>query len=288
MQNVRNQSMSENIFKYPGAKTQMADWITNKFPQHRTYVEVFGGSAAVLANKPESKVEVYNDADGDLVHFFETLRDKGTELKEWLLQTPYSRELHSRYADEFYAGERPADDVERAGKFYYLRETQFAQKYTDKSGFSYEKKRNSAKAMQTKVNELESWQDRFMNVQIEQLDFADLIDKYDSEQTFFYCDPPYMDEGDELYSHEGFNHGRFAEALLDVQADWMVSYTRVPEPLAEAAEVMYSQDRQVSMRKGQGDWEKENTERLVLNYDPNSEAGFSPIKQQGLGQYNNT
>jgi DNA adenine methylase len=277
--------MSENVFKYPGAKTQMANWIIEKFPEHRTYVEVFGGSAAVLANKPQSNVEVYNDADGDLVHFFETLRDRGEQLKEWLSQTPHSRQLHSKYADEFYNGERPKDDVERAGKFFYLRETQFAQKYTKKSGYSYQKKRNGAKAMQNKIDRLTQWQERFNHIQVESLDFADLIERYDSPDTFFYCDPPYMDEGDALYSHEGFEHGRLCEALYNIEANWMVSYTRVPEPLQDAAEVIYSQDRQVSMRKGQSDWEKTNTERLVLNYDPESVPRFRAQEQQGLDQY---
>ena len=274
--------MSENVFKYPGAKTQMANWIIDKFPAHRTYVEVFGGSAAVLANKDKSQVEIYNDADGDLVHFFETLRDNGKELREWLSQTPHSRELHDKYATEYYDGYRPDDDIERAGRFFYLRETQFAQKYTKKSGYSYQKKRNGARALHTKVDRLTEWQERFRHVQIEQLDCVDLIDRYDSPKTFFYCDPPYMDEGDDLYSQESFNHGAVVDALSNIEATWVVSYTRVPEPLRELAETMYSQDRQVSMRKGQGDWEKTNTERLVLNYDPETEPLFSAAEQETL------
>ena len=277
--------MSKNVFKYPGAKTQMANWIIDKFPEHRTYVEVFGGSAAVLANKDKSKVEVYNDADGDLVHFFETLRDKGSELKEWLAQTPHSRELHSNYADEFYNGTRPSDDIERAGKFFYLRETQFAQKYTSKAGYSYQKKTNAARLLHAKVDRLSDWQERFRHVQIEQLDYADLIERYDTPKTFFYCDPPYMDEGDALYSHTEFNHTEFADSLVGIDGNWMVSYTRVPEKLANAAQTMYAQDRNVSMRKGQDDWEKTNTERLVLNYDPEEVALFSDQNQHSLGSW---
>lgn len=277
--------MAENVFKYPGAKTQMAPWILDKFPDHRTYVEVFGGSAALLANKAKSDVEVYNDADGDLVHFFETLRDRGDELREWLSQTPHSRELHSKYADAYYNGERSSDDIERAGQFFYLRETQFAQKYTKKSGYSYQKKRNGARALHRKVDRLTEWQERFRHVQIEQLDYADLLERYDSPNTLFYCDPPYMDEGDALYSHEDFNHGRFCEALEGLEANWVVSYTRVPEPLRDAAERVYAQDRKVSMRKGQGDWEKTNTERLVMNYDPDQTPRFAAAQQATVSEF---
>jgi DNA adenine methylase len=247
---------------------------------------VFGGSGVVTANKAKSKVEVYNDLDGDLVHFFVTLRDSQEELAEWLEQTPHSRELQLEYGREFYDGYRPDDDVERAGRFFYLRYTQFAAKYTSISGYNGSKQTNSAKGYKNAVCRLEKWQEQFNNVQIEQLDFEDLLERYDSEQTFFYCDPPYMDEGDDLYSHEGgFEHGRFVDALVDTDADWMVSYTRVPKPLRDAAVCIDEQDRRVRMRQGQDDWEKTNTERLIMNYNPNETRLHSEKKQSGLTDY---
>jgi len=100
------------------------------------------------------------------------------------------------------------------------------------------------------IERLERWQERFKYVQIEQIDFVELIDRYDSEETFFYCDPPYMDEGDDLYSHTEFDHRTFVECLCDADARWMVSYTRVPDELREAAVCIESRDKKVSMRRG--------------------------------------
>lgn len=278
--------MSDCVFKYPGGKTQMFSWIADRIPQHRTWVDVFGGSGVVTANKSQSKVEVYNDLDGDLVHFFVTLRDSQEELAEWLEQTPHSRELQLEYGKEFYDGYRPDDDVERAGRFFYLRYTQFAAKYTSISGYNGGKKRSAADSYHQAITRLEQWQDRFKRVQIEQLDFEDLIKRYDSEQTFFYCDPPYMDEGDDLYSHDGgFEHGRFVDALVDAEGDWMVSYTRVPKPLRDAAVCIDEQDRRVRMRQGQDDWEKTNTERLIMNYNPEETKMHSEKEQSGLTDY---
>jgi len=278
--------MSESVFKYPGGKTQLFGWIESHLPTHRTWVDVFGGSGVVTANKDSSKVEVYNDADGDLVHFFLTLRDRRDELEEWLRQTPHSRELHAKYAADFYDGVRPGDDVERAGRFFYLRYTQWGTKYAGVSGYNGGKKRSAASSYQNAVNRLGRWQERFKNVQIEQLDFEDLIDRYDSSETLFYADPPYMDEGDELYSHEGgFEHGRFVDSLLEADGDWIVSYTRVPEPLRDAATCIAEQDRRVKMRQGKGDWEKTNTERLVMNYDPEHRISHTEPEQTTAGEW---
>lgn len=68
--------MVRAVFPFPGGKSRLATWILDLVPEHECFVTVFGGAAGVLVNKDpdESAVEVYNDADGDLVHFFETLR----------------------------------------------------------------------------------------------------------------------------------------------------------------------------------------------------------------------
>lgn len=277
--------MSELVMKYPGGKTQLFGWIESHLKQHRTWVDVFGGSGVVTANKDPGKVEVYNDLDGDLVHFFTTLRDHREELQEWLRATPHSRELHGEYAREFYDDGRPGDDVERAGQFFYLRFTQFAAKYDGKSGYNGSAKTNAAGSYINATERLDRWQQRFRGVQIEQLDFEELISRYDTPETLFYADPPYMDEGDDLYSHEGgFEHGRFVDALTDTEGEWLVSYTRVPEPLREEATCIVEQDRLVRMSQGQH-MEKTNTERLVMSYDPEQVALHSSDEQSGLGEW---
>jgi len=280
--------MSKNVFKYPGGKTQMADWIINHLPDHRTYVEVFGGSAAVLANKEPSKVEVYNDIDGDLVHFFRVLRDQPDELIAWLRDTPHSRELHKQYAREFYTDYRPDDDIERAGRFFYLRETQFAAKYNQASGYNGSGGTNPAQNLARKRELLSAWSRRFDPVQVERLDFPNLFDRYDSEETVFYCDPPYVEEGDALYSHDRFDHREFVSELADCTGKWIVSYTDLPPGLEEIAVTVVSKEQRYRMAQGQhDDWKKTNTERLVMNFDPSKVPDFRGQAQTGLDRWEN-
>lgn len=65
-------------------------------PPHTRYVEVFGGSGELLLNKPRSKEEVYNDANGNLVNLFMQVRDHKTEVQERLRWLPHSRELYEK------------------------------------------------------------------------------------------------------------------------------------------------------------------------------------------------
>jgi DNA adenine methylase len=86
--------------QYLGSKGRLGPWIASLLPGHRTYVEAFTGSAAVLFAKPPSPTEVINDRDSDLVCLFRVLRDRGPELARALQLTPYARaELHAATLD---------------------------------------------------------------------------------------------------------------------------------------------------------------------------------------------
>lgn len=273
--------MPETVFRYPGGKCMLSPWIVDHFAEHKCYVEVFGGSGAVLLNKPESHVEVFNDLDGDIVQFFKVLRSKPDELVEWLRTLPYSRDLHREFGEDYYDGYRPDDDVERAGRFFYLRYSQFSGKYSGTSGFSSSKIRNTARKFANAREKLGGFAERFEHVQIENLDCIDALDRFDGENTLFYCDPPYVKEGDELYSHNGeFDHSSFVDALNGLEGKAVVSYTDLPTGLddwhVEGHDVNYS------MRRGQDDWEKDNTEHLAMNYNPNEEPAFSKAAQATL------
>lgn len=258
--------MGKSIFPYPGGKAVLSPWIVSHLPNHHCYVEVFGGSASVLLSKAESPVEVYNDRDGDLVHFFETFRDHTDELVAYLQDTPYARDIHRKWAGEFYAGYRPDDDVERAARFFYIRYTQFAAKYNGLSGFKSAKQRSAARQLNSAIARLQEFADRFRDVVVENEDYAYIFDRFDGDETVFYCDPPYVQEGDALYTHGEFDHTRFVDELLSLDGKWVVSYTDIPEGLGD----YHTEERQVSYssQNGSDGSHKEATERLVMSFDP--------------------
>ena len=61
-------------FGWYGGKFSHLDWLLPLLPECHHYCEPFAGSGAVLLNRKPSKVETYNDLDGEVVNFFKVLR----------------------------------------------------------------------------------------------------------------------------------------------------------------------------------------------------------------------
>jgi len=278
--------MALSAFPYPGGKTTLVDEIVQYFPDHRRYVEVFGGSAAVLLNKPPSYVEVYNDLNSDVVHFFEVLRDRREELQEWLRTTPYSRELHEDWARAFYRGERHKDDIERAGRWFYLRYTQFGAKIDRYSGFKPSIKRNEARSLRGSTEGLDQIVERFQDVTVENQDFEQVLNRYDREDTLFYLDPPYIETAYNYYGTGEFDHERLASVLDECEGYWIVSYGELPEAIADVSPMVKEFPAHYSLDVKDGESREEKTERLAMNFDPAEEPEFVPAGQSTLPEVN--
>jgi len=274
--------MALSAFPYPGGKTTLVDEILRYFPEHRRYVEVFGGSAAVLLNKPPSYVEVYNDLNSDIVHFFEVVRDRREELQEWLRATPYSRELHEEWARAFYDGDRPEDDIERAGRWFYLRYTQYGAKIDRYSGFKPSIKRNEARSLRGSTENLEEIVERFQDVTIENQDFEQVVERYDRPDTLFYLDPPYIETAYNYYGTGEFDHERLASVLDECEGKWIVSYGELPEPVTEVSPTVKEFAAHYSLDVADAEARDEATERLAMNFDPSEQPAFSATEQRTL------
>ena len=108
----------EQAIPYYGGKYYIADWIISFFPKHDVFVDVFGGSGAILLAKPPSKIEVYNDIDKNLTSFFKVLRDNTEELVDYLYLTPVSRIEFERLSRVL---EDPnAPEFDKAVAVYYI------------------------------------------------------------------------------------------------------------------------------------------------------------------------
>jgi len=274
-----------SAFPYPGGKTTYVDEILSHFPEHRRYVEPFGGSGAIFLNKPRSYIEVYNDLDDDVVQFFRVLRERPGDLKQWLRRVPFSRSVYEKWVREFYDGHRPEGNIERAGRWFYLRYSQFNGSLDRRNGFKTGGRRNEARSFRGSIQDLDAVADRFAEATIECEFYADLIGRYDAPDTLFYCDPPYYNtRSDRAHYRVGkdFDHEEFVDVLRRREGKWIVSYGNLPPGLEGVAETVATFTAMYSM--SYDDQRQERTEHLAMNFDPRDEPAFTAAEQTTLGE----
>jgi DNA adenine methylase len=272
-----------SAFPYPGGKTPYIEQITQHFPDHRRYVEPFGGSAAVLLNKPQSYVEVFNDLDDDVVQFFRVAREQCDELQEWLRSVPYSEAVYNRWQAEYDAGERPDEPVERAGRWFFLRYANYGGSPDKRAGFKRPGKRNEARSFRGGIDEIQFVVNRLQEVTIAKEPAVDIIERYDHEETLFYCDPPYYAAEERYYpAAEGFDHSKFVDALRDRSGRWIVSYDVLPPGLEAIASTVAEFEVRYSLPNATAEQREKSTEKLAMNFDPLEVPAFSKGNQTTL------
>jgi len=275
--------MALSAFPYPGGKTVYCDEIISRMPEHRRYVEPFGGSAAVLLNKPNSYIEVFNNLDDDVVHFFRVLRERRDDLEAWLQRTPFSRSVYEDWVSKFYDGHRPDDNLERAGRWFYLRYAQFNGSLDRRNGFKTGGKRNEARSFRGSIQDLETVAARFSEVTIECQPYDEVLDRYDHPDTLFYLDPPYYETSSDRDRYRvggDFDHERFVDELRERDGYWIISYQTLPPGLADVAETVETYTAMYSM--SYDDERQETTEHLAMNYDPADHPQFTASSQTTL------
>ena len=179
--------------------------IVDLFPTHKFYCEVFGGSAAILLSKPPSKIETYNDIDEKLVGFWRVIRDARLRkrLIEMIELTPFSRvEFHECLAEQ----DGSDDPVMDAWRFLVASNQSRNGCAVRKSDWAYNKTESKNRdAWATLPARLAEVGQRLKRVQVESLPFEDILRRYDSRDTLYLLDPPYLPETrvtTNRYTHE--------------------------------------------------------------------------------------
>jgi DNA adenine methylase len=220
-------------FGWHGGKYSHLDWLLPLLPQTTHYCEPFGGSAAVLINRLPVPVETYNDIHGELVNFFCVLREQKDALIEAIGLTPFSR---AEFEQALTLPDAPLSDLERARRFYILARqvrTGLAQKasagrwahclLTSRAGMA-----GAVSRWLGAVEDLPAIAQRLLRVQIESAPALEVIERYDSPETLFYCDPPYPHDarGDaNAYANEmtDTQHRELAAVLRQVKGKVAIS-----------------------------------------------------------------
>lgn len=223
-------------FRYHGSKWRMYPYVEEFVSKTTVYTESFGGSAAILLQKPVMGIEVYNDLDGDVYTFFDCLRRRRDELLQALAATPYSRQLFDEVDEAKRCGRWPVDPVERALYFFILCEQGWGgKKHNGRRSWRKQKMAGSGAP-----NRAWTWGDaperlyeiseRLRAVFVENCPALDVIRDYDGADALHYVDPPYPpitrsrpDHGYDCEMPEDEQHVELLECCLQAKGRVIVS-----------------------------------------------------------------
>ena len=258
--------MKLNFFAYFGGKSKLAKDLIPRFPSHSCYVEVFGGAGNVLLQKPPSKVEVFNDLNSDIVNLFRQVRENFDAFYEQILLCLYSREEYHRFSELL---STETDDLNRALMFYVVAQQSFGGKFGNY--FSVDKR---GRCWASKLPRLACIQKRLLPVIIENMGFEKVLRTYDSPDTFFYLDPPYLPETRRGGRYENEmtyeDHEYLIFLLRTLKGKFMLS--GYPNELYDS-EGWMTKEFQVSSHVDQEKQKQKRTEKIWCNY---------PIEKQTL------
>lgn len=265
------------FIKYVGGKFKMLDKLLPLFPLHKNYTEPFCGSCVVLLNKPKSQLECVNDKNKDIWNLFNVVKNRCEEFKE-----AFKYSLNSRYQFYLYREQNPEelDELQRAVRFYYIIKNCYAGKLlspsftaqvTSPEGINYDKL----------FDVIDRVYDRIKKVRIENLEYDECIKRYDSNETFFFIDPPYYGENHSkgvnhqyIYNFEKKDFSKLNDVLHTIKGNFLMTinnheYIRdmYKDFNQSILNTIYSM-RSMSLSNGTSKSKNMNVDQLIIsNYD---------------------
>jgi len=279
------------MLSYIGGKSKIGKWITPFYPTDmETYVETFGGMFWCFYNMdlekyPNLKTVVYNDFNPLNYNLFKCLENP-TELLKAVNSIPCQEKdvdntpelykiLFGNFQQSLFSGELviKSPDYMVAAQYAYILTQVFSGSKPESSSFIDLKGKYKSKYL-TFRDKLDNpkWVEKFLKItKVENLDFETVIQKYDSESTYFYIDPPYW-KTENYYSNHDFDrkdHERLARTLHQVKGKFSLSYYEFDLLREWFPQPQYRWESKEFVKAAaatKGKTQNKGTELLILNY----------------------
>jgi DNA adenine methylase len=277
---------------YIGGKSKIGKWIVPFIPTDiETYIEPFSGMFWVFFNMDLSKYPnltkvVYNDFNPLNYNLFQCLQNP-----ERLLESVNSIPCQQRgefptpdiYKDQFISFQAEifnsnlslkAYDYDVAAKYAYVLSQVFSGSKPETSSFIDLKGKYKSKYLtfRDKLSKTD-WVEHFLKItHVENMDFQDVIQKYDSPTTYVYADPPYW-KTENYYNNHDFDsadHERLADCLKGIQGKFSLSYYDFPQLHNWFPENEYVWEKKEFAKAAaakKGKTQNMGEELLIMNYD---------------------
>lgn len=213
-----------------GGKGRIVKKILPYIPKSAIYIEPFGGGASVLLAKDKYGIEVYNDKNPYLYNLFCVLSNKisAQKLQLMLELTPYSRVEYIKCLSEY---KNCDDSIESARMFFVVARQSFGGRFGAGWGFNSNvhgaPHGHDTVSYSNAVNNIDILSDRLSGVVVHNDDWRYILNKYDSDDSVFYVDPPYVHQTRSIsrYDYEltDDDHIELVDTLLQIRGMALVS-----------------------------------------------------------------
>jgi DNA adenine methylase len=234
------------MLSYIGGKSKIGKWIVPFYPEDmETYVETFGGMFWCFFNMdltkyPNLKKVVYNDFNPLNYNLFQCVKNPqllldainaipcqqvGVDVTPEIYKEQFVNFQAEIFAENFNV---KAYDYVVAAKYAYVLTQVFSGSKPETSSFIDLKGKYKSKYLtfRDKLSKPECVEHFLRITEVENMDFADVIQKYDSPTTYIYLDPPYW-KTENYYNNHDFDrndHDRLAKVLHGVKGKFSLSY----------------------------------------------------------------
>jgi DNA adenine methylase len=280
------------MISYIGGKARIGKWIVPFIPNDiETYVEGFSGMFWVFFNTdldkfPNLKTVVYNDynrLNSNLMKWAKQYDVLHGALSKYPCQQlkvedtpPEYAVMFNEYQKEVFNDELVITDensLEIACKYVYVLTQVFSGSKPETASYMDYKGKYRCKVL-IFMDKLKNpkYREHLNRITfVENMDFQDVVEKYDSPTTYFYMDPPYY-KTEDYYSNHIFTiqtHERLATCLKNVKGKFGLSYYDF-EKLSEWFPKNDYRWEQKTFKKAaaakKDGTQNEGTELLIMNY----------------------
>lgn len=198
-----------------GGKKLIANKLINAFPpleKFKYYVEPFVGAGNIFFKKPyiDGQIEVINDLDKDVYKILKALKTRSTYI-----DNNFNRNIDKKYFDSIKNKNDVLSILEKIVTSFFAK------------GKSFNNVSNGSDTHKIKKN-FKQYGPRLKKTIILNKSFEEIIKIYDSNETFFYLDPPYESLKQTDYKDYVTPEDVF-KAVKNIKGFFMLSYNDSPK-----------------------------------------------------------
>lgn len=307
-----------SIISYFGSKSSSTfqSFINSKIPKTgiKKYIEPFSGAMGTYMNDKSLNFDtvIYNDKNRHQVNLMKCCSEPETflkylnRLKETLLKTEetdsinkwnFYKAIYKKYQKNDFLDNMNFEigDYKKGAIYAFLITSAHNSVYPRGAGFNGYKKDKDELKLDVLIRKLKknTYTDKLKTItNFHNIDFEELINMYDSEDTFIYLDPPYArfdekkgeDDAKRLfwYGADGdgvfgpASHRRLLELIKKSKSRWSLSYYYFPlleELLPKDKYIWVEKEVNRSSANGGNNSEskgkaEKGVELLIMNYNP--------------------